>query len=367
MAETPLSAAHEVQTHINIPPLDPNLDVHLPLPVLQPPNHQPSTVERLAQGTRFTPAFSAAVAARVAELTRNPANLFQHWFDQRIDGEFASGALLCLCIVSGTVYFCANYLIPAIMLFVVLGAPNSTCNENVIRLVRGEAIPIVRRIGTLAYVGAAIFLFLTWDETFPLLPLWQLQYIPTNPTFLRTAYYTLAVASITRLCIVGIKLCITQLLPSSFLKPTLAVLEHSSMLYRTTLPIQPWLAFLNTTYESSSGLALLSGLYLCYHAAIVFKILRDTQQLWPYFTGSRLPYGKFVRQAPATKECPICLDATQVPIQLTKCQHVFCQACVERWLESNHSCPVCRAEIELHGMTFQALTGHTATTIIDCF
>lgn len=51
----------------------------------------------------------------------------------------------------------------------------------------------------------------------------------------------------------------------------------------------------------------------------------------------------------ATDECTICLGAVEdgeVVRKLPACGHVFHVPCVDTWLSSSSSCPVCRAEVE---------------------
>lgn len=358
MAENSASPAPAGDAVIEIP-----LPEQLTVPILPPaPPRAPTTFETLAQQAGFASWTNAVAGTQTARFIINPSERLQLWFHQRLDGPFATSGVGFIILSGAILYFIAHYLIPFTMLIVVLGAPNSACNHNVVQLVRGETMPLLRRLGTLTYIVAAIYLFLTWDDSFPLLLLWRLQFAPENPTFLVTSYYTLALAGITRLCVIGFKLCLTQLVPTRAVKPMMAVVEHASLLYRTTLPIVPWLAFIRATYENGDSLYL-TVVYLGYHAVMLFKILWDTQQLWPYLAGSHLPYGHFLTNS--KDNCPICLDEAQNPVQLSSCRHVFCQACAEHWLENNQSCPVCRAEIQLHGMTFRAHTGHTADTIVD--
>ncbi|KAG4435021.1 hypothetical protein IFR05_009510 [Cadophora sp. M221] len=44
------------------------------------------------------------------------------------------------------------------------------------------------------------------------------------------------------------------------------------------------------------------------------------------------------------EECPICLDDLHNPV-ITACKHVFGYECIERTIEIQHKCPLCRAEI----------------------
>jgi SWI/SNF-related matrix-associated actin-dependent regulator of chromatin subfamily A3 len=44
------------------------------------------------------------------------------------------------------------------------------------------------------------------------------------------------------------------------------------------------------------------------------------------------------------EECSICLDTLHNPV-ITACKHVFGQECIERTIELQHKCPMCRAEL----------------------
>lgn len=45
------------------------------------------------------------------------------------------------------------------------------------------------------------------------------------------------------------------------------------------------------------------------------------------------------------EDCPICLETLTDPV-ITKCTHVFCTPCIERVIEVQHKCPMCRADLE---------------------
>ncbi|KAF7023957.1 hypothetical protein CFC21_036379 [Triticum aestivum] len=48
------------------------------------------------------------------------------------------------------------------------------------------------------------------------------------------------------------------------------------------------------------------------------------------------------------EECPICLDQERVTTawKETVCGHIFHEQCVERWLETKGSCPMCRRQLQ---------------------
>ncbi|KAH7072928.1 SNF2 family N-terminal domain-containing protein [Paraphoma chrysanthemicola] len=49
-------------------------------------------------------------------------------------------------------------------------------------------------------------------------------------------------------------------------------------------------------------------------------------------------------------ECPICLDNFKDPV-ITKCAHSFCTPCIEKVIEGQKKCPMCRAELESFSTT----------------
>ena len=48
-------------------------------------------------------------------------------------------------------------------------------------------------------------------------------------------------------------------------------------------------------------------------------------------------------------ECTICLlQYTEETKKATECQHIFHQECIDRWLQENNSCPLCRHVLQQH-------------------
>jgi SWI/SNF-related matrix-associated actin-dependent regulator of chromatin subfamily A3 len=50
------------------------------------------------------------------------------------------------------------------------------------------------------------------------------------------------------------------------------------------------------------------------------------------------------------EDCPICLDTLRDPV-ITKCAHSYCTGCIERVIEGQKKCPMCRAELESFNTT----------------
>jgi SWI/SNF-related matrix-associated actin-dependent regulator of chromatin subfamily A3 len=44
------------------------------------------------------------------------------------------------------------------------------------------------------------------------------------------------------------------------------------------------------------------------------------------------------------EDCPVCMDTMRSPV-ITVCAHAFCTDCIEKVIETQHKCPMCRAEL----------------------
>ncbi|XP_062221759.1 RING-H2 finger protein ATL39-like [Phragmites australis] len=117
-------------------------------------------------------------------------------------------------------------------------------------------------------------------------------------------------------------------------------------------------------FVSVLGLALFLHLYVCHvrrrnrrREAASAAVLPTTAAASPKggldpSAIAALPiaaYGKEVGDAGGCTECTICLGAVQegdAVRVLPACRHVFHVPCVDTWLASSSSCPVCRAAVE---------------------
>jgi len=54
-------------------------------------------------------------------------------------------------------------------------------------------------------------------------------------------------------------------------------------------------------------------------------------------------------QSECSSECTICLlNYNEETKKATECQHIFHQECIDKWLETNNSCPLCRHVLQQH-------------------
>ena len=46
------------------------------------------------------------------------------------------------------------------------------------------------------------------------------------------------------------------------------------------------------------------------------------------------------------EECPVCFTSSETTIKIKKCNHLFCEDCIQKWLKSHkNTCPICRVNV----------------------
>jgi hypothetical protein len=127
-------------------------------------------------------------------------------------------------------------------------------------------------------------------------------------------------------------------------KGILAIAQRFFVLLRNLITVRIWLTYL--CQDQSSGLFdLISGPRTI--ASAGYLLLKCFMQLWLLWDlGSTVRvFGAKPICTPSEPEevsdrCTVCLDTPTEPVRLP-CGHIFCYACVHRWLQEHDVCPMC--------------------------
>jgi len=125
------------------------------------------------------------------------------------------------------------------------------------------------------------------------------------------------------------------------------LLERTSQLYRYFAPIP--LCFFQCLFlkENISRVVGLVWRVLFYEQNGRWRLLRKSCGRWWEALQCLVERRKIIGRSATENEagqgdCPICYDSFTAPIVLA-CSHVFCDACVRKWFEKEHACPLCRS------------------------
>lgn len=60
-------------------------------------------------------------------------------------------------------------------------------------------------------------------------------------------------------------------------------------------------------------------------------------------------------------QCAVCLNHI-ANVRLERCDHVFCRVCIERWMRSNKTCPLCREGFTYYIQLYKDVTGESQSS-----
>ncbi|CAG0915677.1 unnamed protein product [Notodromas monacha] len=136
--------------------------------------------------------------------------------------------------------------------------------------------------------------------------------------------------------------------------------EMASQTYRAMIPSSVWFYFLGGGCVSMSWLCFdgfLAFLYAIYKLNFVYKRVKELRQgliVFLYRAQGAAPTAQDLEEA--NHMCPICHDSFQRPAKM-ECGHVFCDDCIELWMDRENNCPMCRAALR-HDSAWR--DGHTS-------
>jgi hypothetical protein len=84
--------------------------------------------------------------------------------------------------------------------------------------------------------------------------------------------------------------------------------------------------------------------YLVLKAGFIAVFVVSLPVAWMRYEARKGQIATRVREEEVKDDCAVCLCAPTEPCKLP-CGHIFCQECLERWLMTNPSCPICRREM----------------------
>ncbi|XP_077286118.1 E3 ubiquitin-protein ligase RNFT1-like [Arctopsyche grandis] len=117
-----------------------------------------------------------------------------------------------------------------------------------------------------------------------------------------------------------------------------------SQLYRSVVPIQPWISYFLVSYKDS---AYLLSIFLTV-VYVILKIYDTLKRLILVKEAIQKLCQRAVHLSPTMvhlssigTKCSVCLEDFENPVLLS-CHHVFCSTCITQWAIKNKTCPLCR-------------------------
>ncbi|CAJ0958350.1 unnamed protein product, partial [Mesorhabditis belari] len=127
-------------------------------------------------------------------------------------------------------------------------------------------------------------------------------------------------------------------------------IEYSSQLHRAILPTPRWsIYFIGPA--GYAGMHYLDLFLLIFYWIAKVREIRSYVPDW-YTSVKTVMRNSMYGVKPSQEEiravesqCSICYSDLKTPLKLV-CAHIFCEECVDTWLEEKHTCPLCRATID---------------------
>jgi len=184
-----------------------------------------------------------------------------------------------------------------------------------------------------------------------------LPYVGPVPSFVTVVWVVVMYDTIFKHISLGVK-ALWLMLPSHCLpgrkaSHLIGLQEALFSMHRDMLPIPLWYTYLSSSTSMAPLTVVAQLVYLS------LKASRATHNLFALVSQAKglllqgSPYGTYVASNEILEHeqgesgaplCSICHDSFRDPIR-TKCRHIFCEKCLEDWMERDVTCPLCRAVI----------------------
>ncbi|VDM98359.1 unnamed protein product [Thelazia callipaeda] len=204
---------------------------------------------------------------------------------------------------------------------------------------------------------ASSFLFFNFHSFFygldsVYLPLTFMSHLIKPVTFFSTLHVVLvndfAVKIITVELKAGLTLLPVKIIGDRRLRRLFQWLEYTSQFYRYILPIPHWMRYLSysqfSTPLTSFSDHFFAVIYILYKACLIHIIgkrwFESTKRI---FRLASIGFNISMKSE-ESMQCTICFNDLCSPMKLS-CGHIFCEECISIWLDSEHTCPMCRATV----------------------
>ncbi|PAV91221.1 hypothetical protein WR25_09192 [Diploscapter pachys] len=169
--------------------------------------------------------------------------------------------------------------------------------------------------------------------------------------FLYTLYSVMMCDVIVKHITAGLKLVVAlspfEILAAARKRRAYQLIEYASQTYRDVVPFLVWTRyFIKPGQEKNFYDGPLELFYFCIKVRELYHFLHLLIASAKQFRNrSNCGTDPTRVEIEAIAMCAICHEKLFQPTKLT-CSHIFCQTCIETWLDSNDTCPMCRTVVE---------------------
>lgn len=218
----------------------------------------------------------------------------------------------------------------------------------------------------LFYFTSGLYIY---DDGFDIKSALRLQFAGfSHHSFFFTIFVVIITDTFVKVLVVGLKILVSFSGLSMVLKRKInQLLEYMCQMYRCVIPAPQWMHYLIGV--ESSGIAMYANgalilFYSILKARELYGIAQKTVKSAIRMVYST-PYGVSPTREEIDKErmCSICHEDFTSPAKLC-CSHIFCMPCIDTWLETENTCPICRAMVEKKDNSWKS--GATSKAIRLC-